>query len=57
MIEKRLVEQLQQVGQPDEFYRHPRTAGVAKFFRSQNFLSGERRGNTVTTGVPTAAAK
>jgi ABC-type Fe3+/spermidine/putrescine transport system ATPase subunit len=42
---------LQQVGQPDEFYRHPRTAGVAKFFRSQNFLSGQRRGNIVATGA------
>ena len=42
---------LQQVGQPDEFYRHPRSAGIARFFRSQNFLSGTRRGNVVTTSV------
>ena len=42
---------LQQVGQPDEFYRHPRTAGIARFFRSQNFLSGTRRGNVVTTSA------
>ena len=42
---------LQQVGEPDEFYRHPRTAGIAGFFRSQNFLSGTRRGNVVTTGA------
>ena len=42
---------LQQVGKPDEFYRHPRTAAVASFFRSQNFLSGTRRGNVVSTGA------
>ena len=42
---------LQQVGQPDEFYRHPRTAGIASFFRSQNFLPGTRRGNVVSTGA------
>ena len=42
---------LQQVGQPDEFYRHPCTAGIARFFRSQNFLSGTRRGNVVTTSA------
>ncbi|WP_420613433.1 ABC transporter ATP-binding protein [Candidatus Spongiisocius sp.] len=42
---------LQQVGKPDEFYRHPRTAGIASFFRSQNFLPGTRRGNVVSTGA------
>lgn len=42
---------LQQVGRPDEFYRHPRTAAIASFFRSQNFLSGTRRGNVVSTGA------
>ena len=42
---------LQQVGEPDEFYRHPRTAGVARFFRSRNFLSGVRRGGVVTTEI------
>jgi len=42
---------LQQVGQPDEFYRHPRTASIASFFRSQNFLPGTRRGNVVSTGA------
>ena len=42
---------LQQVGQPDEFYRHPRTAGIASFFRSQNFLPGTRHGNVVSTGA------
>ena len=42
---------LQQVGSPDEFYRHPRTAGISSFFRSQNFLPGTRRGNVVSTGA------
>ena len=42
---------LQQVGKPDEFYRHPRTAAIASFFRSQNFLAGTRRGNVVSTGA------
>ena len=40
---------LQQVGKPDEFYRHPRTAAVAKFFRSQNFLTADRVGNIAKT--------
>ena len=42
---------LQQVGRPDEFYRHPRTAGISSFFRSQNFLPGTRHGNVVSTGA------
>ena len=42
---------LQQVGKPDEFYRHPRTAGIASFFRSQNFLPGTRQGDVVSTGA------
>ncbi|MDE0377579.1 MAG: ABC transporter ATP-binding protein [bacterium] len=42
---------LQQVGRPDEFYRHPRTAGIASFFRSQNFLPGTRHGDVVSTGA------
>lgn len=42
---------MQQVGKPDEFYRHPRTAGIASFFRSQNFLPGTRRGNVVSTAA------
>ena len=42
---------LQQVGKPDEFYRHPRTASIASFFRSQNFLSGTRCGNVVSTSA------
>ena len=40
---------LQQVGKPDEFYRHPRTAAVAKFFRSQNILTADRVGNIAKT--------
>jgi ABC-type Fe3+/spermidine/putrescine transport system ATPase subunit len=42
---------LQQVGQPDAFYRSPRTKRVAQFFRSSNFLTGVRRGSTVATSV------
>ena len=42
---------LQQVGQPDAFYRSPRTKRVAQFFRSSNFLEGTRTGSTVTTRV------
>jgi len=42
---------LQQVGVPDAFYRSPRTAGVARFFRNRNFLTGERSGSIVRTSV------
>lgn len=42
---------LQQVGQPDAFYRSPRTKRVAQFFRSSNFLTGVRNGSTVATSV------
>jgi len=42
---------LQQVGVPDAFYRTPRTAGVARFFRDGNFLVGERNGSSVRTNV------
>jgi ABC-type Fe3+/spermidine/putrescine transport system ATPase subunit len=42
---------LQQVGNPDVFYRSPRTKRVAQFFRSGNFLSGVRTGATVRTSV------
>jgi len=42
---------LQQVGEPDVFYRRPRTKRVAQFFRSDNFLSGIRTGAAVQTSV------
>ena len=42
---------LQQVGEPDVFYRKPATKRVAQFFRSNNFLSGVRSGDIVRTDV------
>jgi len=42
---------LQQVGAPDEFFRTPRTTGVARFFRNGNFLRGHRSGSTIHTDV------
>lgn len=42
---------LQQVGDPADFYRSPRTASVARFFRDSNFLSGERIGSVVHTSI------
>jgi ABC-type Fe3+/spermidine/putrescine transport system ATPase subunit len=42
---------LQQVGQPDAFYRSPRSTKVAQFFRNGNFLSGVRTGTTVRTSA------
>jgi ABC-type Fe3+/spermidine/putrescine transport system ATPase subunit len=42
---------LQQVGEPDAFYRSPRTKRVAQFFRSGNFLPGIRSDATVQTSV------
>ncbi|MDX2468249.1 MAG: ABC transporter ATP-binding protein [Acidimicrobiia bacterium] len=42
---------LQQVGQPDTFYRSPRTKRVAQFLRSSNILPGVRTGSTIVTDV------
>ncbi|GBE24560.1 trehalose import ATP-binding protein SugC [bacterium BMS3Bbin02] len=42
---------LQQVGAPDEFFRAPRTTGIARFFRNGNFLRGRRQGSIVRTDV------
>lgn len=42
---------LQQVGQPDAFYRSPRTSRVAQFFRNGNFLAGVRTGTKVRTSA------
>ena len=40
---------LQQVGKPEGFFRSPRTAEIARFFRNSNFLPGNRIGSTVQT--------
>ncbi len=42
---------VQQVGEPDTFYRRPSTTRVAQFFRNSNFLHGVRSGNVVSTPV------
>ena len=42
---------VQQVGQPDSFYRRPSTTRVAQFFRNSNVLHGVRSGNVVSTPV------
>ncbi len=42
---------VQQVGEPNSFYKRPATARVAQFFRNSNFLPGQRSGNVVTTAV------
>jgi len=44
-----------QLGNPREFYEHPRTEYVASFFGWKNFLSATRRGETVTCGLGTFA--
>jgi len=40
---------LQQFDTPQAFYEQPASAGVAKFFRNGNFLSGSRDNNTIKT--------
>lgn len=40
---------VQQVGEPDAFYRRPTTTSVARFFRNGNFLDGVRSGDVVST--------
>lgn len=42
---------VQQVGEPDTFYRRPSTTRVAQFFRNGNVLHGVRSGSTVSTPV------
>lgn len=42
---------VQQVGEPDSFYKRPSTTRVARFFRNSNFLQGVRSGDTVSTPV------
>ncbi len=40
---------LQQYAVPQEFYRRPANVATARFFGGDNFLPGERQGNTVIT--------
>ncbi len=42
---------LQQYDAPRAFYERPRTAGVARFFRNENFLPGTRHGSRVETAL------
>jgi putative spermidine/putrescine transport system ATP-binding protein len=42
---------LQQFDTPQSFYEQPSSAGVAHFFRNENFLAATRRGNSVETAL------
>jgi putative spermidine/putrescine transport system ATP-binding protein len=44
---------LQQYDAPRVFYERPLTADIARFFRSENFLSGTKHGNQVETALGT----
>lgn len=44
---------LQQFDTPKSFYQYPENVGVARFFRNDNMLIGERTGNTVVTPLGT----
>ncbi len=47
---------LQQYAAPRTFYEQPRTAGVARFFRNENFLEGVKRGEQIETAAGTLTA-
>ena len=44
---------VQQFDIPRAFYERPRTADIARFFRSDNFLVGTKRGHQVETALAT----
>ncbi|MFN8466984.1 MAG: ABC transporter ATP-binding protein [Caldilineaceae bacterium] len=52
MMEGRLL----QYGEPRSFYDRPSTPAVARFFRSENFLPGKKRGEYVDTACGTICA-
>ncbi len=42
---------IQQFDVPRQFYERPRSAAVARFFRNENFIRGEKHGKVVSTAA------